>query len=383
MGNRAGRVSGTAFVWGCARTPFGSLGGALGALPPREMAVTAARGAAERAGIGPRAIGSVVAGVGLPTEPADLALATAVARRLDLDTAAPTLTLLGLDAAAEALAAGIRLAASDEVGPTLVVTADSASRAAYWVPGLRLGASPGGANVIDPLGPAVDPFSDSAPAHLLEAAAEQRGISRIQQDRFTARSHRATDGRNEADLVVPQGLRRGAELRADELVRPGVSAEGLDASPPIPGADGSLTAANTAVPIDGAAALIVGGPAKSGPTIGAAVRRAASGPDTSAAATAGRAALVAATVDPSSLDLVGLGEWSAAQALIAIAELEVDRERVNPRGGCLARGRPVSGAAVALAADLAVELQAGGATIGLLADEGPGRTGIAALLRAP
>jgi acetyl-CoA C-acetyltransferase len=376
-------VTGSAFVWGCARTPFGSLGGALGTVSPLELGITAASGAAEKAGIDPRELGSVVAGVGLPTEPADLALGAALARRLGLQAAAPTLTLLGLDAAAEALAAGIRLAMAQEAGPTLVITADSASRVAYWVPGLRFGASEGGASVIDPLGPAMDPLADSdSPAHLLEAAAEQRGISRLQQDQFTARSHRATGTRNELEIIAPQQLRGGDELEADELSKPDALAEKLDAAPAIPGARGSLTTANTAAPIDGASALVLGAEAKSGARIGAPVRRAANEPGASAAALAGREALVRGAVKPSGLDLVQLGECSAAQALTAITDLGVDRERVNRRGGCLARGRPASGAAITLAVELVPEFQAGGATIGLLADEGPATTGIAALLTA-
>jgi acetyl-CoA C-acetyltransferase len=378
-------MSGAAFVWGCARTPFGSLGGALATLPPLEPALTAARGAADRAGTDPQDIGAIVAAVGLPTESVDLALAAALAGRLGLETRVPTATVLGLDAASEALAAGFRLVAADGVGPTLVVAADSASRAAYWVPGLRLGAAELGAIVIDPLGPALDPMSEAgAPAYLLEAAAEERGIPRAEQDQFSAGSHlgAAARSRSEADPVVPQPLPGGGALEADELFRADVSAEELETSPPVHTPGGSLTAANTAAPIDGAAALVLGPEGRSGPRLGPPVRRAAMRPGSSGAESAARAALEAAGLVASDVDLVRLGECSAAQALIAISDLGLEPERVNRGGGFLACGRPAGGGAVALAVELVAELAATRATTGLLADEGPARTGIAAVLNA-
>jgi acetyl-CoA C-acetyltransferase len=377
----APRMRRAAFVLGCARTPFGSLGGALAGLPPIEPALTAASSAADHAGIDPKEIEAIVAAVGVPTESLDLALAAALGGRLGLETAVPTTTILGLDAAAEALTAGVRLAAAEGAGPTLVVAADSASRAAYWVPGLRLGASEQGAFAIDPLGLALDPLSgDGAPAYLLEAAASERGISRAEQDEFSAGSHKAAAARSgsEADPVIPQRLPGGSMLEADELLRAEVSAQALGESTPLYSPGGSLTATNTAVPIDGAAALILGREGKSGPEIGPPVRRAAERPGSSAAESAARAALELAGLAAPEVDRVRLGECSAAQALIAISDLGLDPELVW--GGSLACGRPVGGAAVALAVELTAELDAAGAGTGLLADEGPAGTGVAAVL---
>jgi acetyl-CoA acetyltransferase len=354
-------------------------------LPPIEPALTAASSAADHAGIDPKEIESIVAAVGVPTEPLDVALAAALAGRLGLETGVPTTTILGLDAAAEALTAGVRLAAAEGAGPTLVVAADSASRAAYWVPGLRLGASEQGAIAIDPLGLALDPLSrDGAPAYLLEAAAGERGISRAEQDEFSAASHKAAAARSgsEADPVIPQRLPGGNVLEADELLRPEVSAQALGESPPLYTPGGSLTGANTAVPIDGAAALILGREGRSGPRIKPPVRRTAERPGSSAAESAARAALQSAGLAAPEVDRVRLGECSAAQALIAISDLGLDPELVNSGGGALACGRPVGGAAIALTVELTAELALAAAATGLLADEGPAGTGIAAVLSA-
>jgi acetyl-CoA C-acetyltransferase len=379
----APRTSGSAFVWGCARTPFGSLGGALAGLSPLEPALTAARGAADNAGIDPQEIGAIVAAVGLPTGSADLALAAALGGRLGLDSGVPTTTVLGLDAAAEALTAGVRVAAEGP-RPTLVVAADSASRAAYWVPDLRVGASEQGAIAIDPLGPALDPLSgDGAPGYLLEAAARERGISRAEQDEFSVASHRRAAARSgsEADPVVPQPLPGGGALEADELLRADVSAQELGERPPLHSPDGSLTTGNTAVPIDGAAALVLGLEG-SGPRVGPPLRRAPKQPGSSAAESAARAALESGGLAAPDVNLLRLGECSAAQALIAISDLGLDPELVNSGGGSLACGRPVGGAAIALAVELTSELAVAAAATGLLADEGPAGTGIAAVLSA-
>ena len=62
-----------------ARTAIGTFGGALAAVPPIELATTAARAALERAGVAGGQIGHVVFGNVINTEPRDMYLSRAAA----------------------------------------------------------------------------------------------------------------------------------------------------------------------------------------------------------------------------------------------------------------------------------------------------------------
>lgn len=361
-----------ATIGGSARTPLGSIGGAARSASIRSQAGAVARLAIERATIAAAGIDAVVAAVGLPVEGTDLGLAAAVAADLELGRSTATSTLIGVDAAADALALATRHAATGTT--VLLIGAESASRAAYWVGGVRLGASEAGSTALDPLGAVLDPLNrGGSPPHLLEEEAGRRGLDRAALDAYAAGSHAAAAGRQGSGAAA---LAASNGLGDDELVVADATAERLRASPSLHTRGGDLTVANCAAPVDGAVALLIS-PEGDGPTVRE-PRRAAVEPGTSSAAASSAAALLdedGTGVD--SLERIALGECSAAQALVAIEDLGADRSRVNPLGGSIALGRPSAGAALLLAAEAADGLAGGDV---LVCDEGPTGTGLATLI---
>ena len=204
-----------------------------------------------------------------------------------------------------------------------------------------------------------------------EVLASEYSISRDAQDRFAVGSHekalaaqaaglfdgelipvRADDG----DVVVDEGPRRDTNL------------ERLAALRPVFAADGTVTAGNSSPLNDGAAALLLAseaGCARLGleplarivtwASAGVEPRRMGIGP-----APAMRTALDRAGWKLGELDVVELNEAFAAQALAVVAELGLDPERTNPRGGAIALGHPLGCSGARIATTLVHQLQSFG-----------------------
>ena len=67
------------FVVGAARTAIGTFGGSLKDVPNAQLATTAVRAALERSGVAPDAVGHVVMGNVIPTDPRDAYLSRVAA----------------------------------------------------------------------------------------------------------------------------------------------------------------------------------------------------------------------------------------------------------------------------------------------------------------
>jgi acetyl-CoA acyltransferase len=134
-------------------------------------------------------------------------------------------------------------------------------------------------------------------------------------------------------------------------------------------ADGTVTAGNSSPLNDGAAAMLLAterGCERFGlepkarivtwAAAGVEPRRMGIGP-----APATRLALDRAGWKLDELDVVELNEAFAAQALAVVAELGLDPERTNPRGGAIALGHPLGCSGARIATTLIHQLSALGA----------------------
>lgn len=207
--------------------------------------------------------------------------------------------------------------------------------------------------------PQLDPEHTISLGATAEVLAAEYSISRVAQDEFALASHRkaiaAQDaGAFDAELVAVEtadGL-----VSSDEGPRRDSSLERLAALRPVFVADGSVTAGNSSPLNDGAAALVLAnadGIERHGltpiakvadwATAGVEPRRMGIGP-----APALRKALERAQWSLDDLDVIELNEAFAAQALAVIAELGLDEQRVNPRGGAIALGHPLGGSGARL-----------------------------------
>ena len=212
-------------------------------------------------------------------------------------------------------------------------------------------------------------FGTDAMGETAENVAQERGVSRGDQDAFALRSQLRTSraqaaGRLAAEIVaVPVPHRRGEAVvvDADEHPRP-TTAESLAALRPAFREGGSVTAGNSSGVNDGAAALLVAseraveqfGLEPLARVVGAATagvppRVMGIGP-----APATRKLLQREGLAVTDVDVIELNEAFAAQVLAVLRELGLpdDAEHVNPNGGAIALGHPLgmSGARLALTA---------------------------------
>ena len=194
--------------------------------------------------------------------------------------------------------------------------------------------------------------------------AKEHNISREDQDRFSAQSHRRAaeatkNGWFKAELVAltaEQCLdKKSPGLAADEGIRPESTPESLAKLRPVPGHD-TITAANASQISDGAAALLVASSTKA-EQLGLKPLARIVGSTTSgvnpkdiftAPALAIPALLKKANLSVKDIDLFELNEAFAAQVLHNIRAVGIPEDRLNICGGGIALGHPIgaSGARV-------------------------------------
>jgi acetyl-CoA C-acetyltransferase len=225
------------------------------------------------------------------------------------------------------------------------------------------------------------------------------GITREEQDEFSARSHELAaaaqkNGSFDDEIVpVPIPQRKGDPVlvTTDEGVRPETTAAALAKLRPAFAADGTITAGSASQISDGACAVVVMSAAKAeelGVSVLAEIGHhgVVAGPDASLQsqpANAVKKALSRACLNVSDLDLVEINEAFASVAIQSTRELALDPERVNVNGGAIALGHPIGASGARLALTLVHELHRRGGGIGAAALCGGGGQGDALILRVP
>ena len=387
-----------ALIAAWARSPVAPHGGALGMLDAHAIAAPVVRALLARAGVAPQAVDAVVAGnaLGAGGNPARL---VALAAGLPQSCAAfsvDTQCCAGLDAVAMA----VGLLASGQASIVVAGGVEAWSRAPIRMHRPRHAGELAVAYERPAFAP--DPASDP---DLLVAAAQhalEQGWTRQQQDAYALRSHRQAlqHAAVIADEIVPvAGLQADSyprdmlDARAARLpaaIKPAdLGAKALALVPQRP--DCSQSALAISAKADGAAFVLLA-------TAEACERlhirpqarwvaSASTGGDPCmpliAAEQAARAVLQrTGRGGMDSIRVVELHDAFAVQGLSFCQGLGIDPERLNRRGGGLARGHPIgASAAIALVrmlADLARD-EAPGA-LGLTAVAGAGGLGAAAMV---
>ena len=143
---------------------------------------------------------------------------------------------------------------------------ESMSCAGHLMPQLRWGQRLGEGVAIDMMLAALnDPFGHGHMGITAENIAKRYGISREQQDRFAAESHRRAQAATEAgyftEQIVPIQIKnkhQTIEFKEDEHVRKNVSTEDLaNLRPAFKKSNGTVTAGNASGINDGAAAVVL------------------------------------------------------------------------------------------------------------------------------
>jgi acetyl-CoA C-acetyltransferase len=384
-----------------ARTPIGKLSGSLKSFTAMDLGGFAIKAALERAGITGDAVEYVIMGHVIQAGAGQIT-ARQAALKGGIPMTVPALTvnkvcLSGLNA----IALADLYISSGQYDVMVAGGMESMTNGPHLLPGARAGYRYGNATLVDAT--ANDAlfcsFDQVAMGESTEKYNALLGISREEQDEFSARSHdRAAaamkDGRFDRELVpvqIPQRKGDPLVVSEDEGVRPGTTADSLAKLRPAFAADGTITAGSASQLSDGGCAVVVMSRAKAeelGAPILAEVGAAGfvAGPDASLQSQPANAiaqALAKEGLSAADLDLVEINEAFASVGIQSMRDLGLTAEKVNVDGGAISLGHPVgmSGARVAL--HLVLELARRGGGIGAAALCGGGGQGDAMILRVP
>jgi acetyl-CoA C-acetyltransferase len=366
-----------AFLLSAVRTPIGKFLGELSELAAPRLGAVAVAEAIKRAGVKPEQIDEAIMGnvvqAGVGQAPARQA---ALFAGLPNTIAAYTVNKVcgsGLKAvmlAAQAIKAGD--------GDLIVAGGmESMSNAPHLLMGSRKGYKYGDQTMVDSLirDGLWCAFENCAMGDSAEYIAAKCGVSRAEQDRFSAQSHRRAAAAWErgdftAEVVpvnIPAGAGRkvAAVVSKDEGIRADSTAEGLGKLRPAFKPDGSVTAGNASQLSDGAAACVVASRSavdKLGARpLARIVSYATSGVAPKdifiAPVTAIRMALDKAKLALADIELIELNEAFAAQMLACGKELGWDEAKVNVNGGGIALGHPIGASGARVLATLVHALE--------------------------
>jgi acetyl-CoA C-acetyltransferase len=391
----------TSVIVAGARTPVGRLLGSLKDFSGAELGSIAIKAALERAGVAPEQVQYVIMGHVLQAGAGQNAARQASAKAgIPMNVPALTINkvcLSGLDA----IALADQLIRAGEFDVVVAGGMESMTNAPHLLPGSRVGVKYGDAKLIDSMAydGLWDAFTDAGMGDLTEKHNQKLGISREEQDAFSAASHQkaATAQKNglfDEEIVpveIPQ--RRGEPIvfKEDEGVRADTTVETLAKLRPAFSKDGTITAGSSSQISDGAAAVVVMSKAKAEELglswlaeIGA--HGVVAGPDSSLQSQPSGAikrALEKEGLTVDDLDVVEINEAFASVGIQSMRELGISEDKVNPNGGAIAIGHPIGASGARLVLHLAHELKRRGGGVGAASLCGGGGQGDALIVRVP
>ncbi len=386
------------YILSAGRTAIGAFGGALKDIPPTDLAATVARAAIERAGIDAGAIGHVVFGQVVATEPKDAYISRVAAINAGIPQETPALTVNRL--CGSGLQAVVSAAQAIMLGDCEIALGggvENMSRAPFFAPSLRWGKKMGDAMLIDALsGALTDPFGNGIMGITAENVAARYGVDRAAQDATALESQKRASaaiaaGRFVGQIVPIDVKLRGkpAQFLVDEHVRGETTLEDLQKLPTIfKKEQGTVTAGNASGINDGAAALIVAGakalPALKQKPLARIVSYGHAGVDPAymgiGPVPATRLALKRAGLGVKDLDVIESNEAFAAQACAVSKELGFDPAKVNPNGSGISLGHPIGATGAIILTKLVHELRRVGGRYGLVTMCIGGGQGIAMII---
>ena len=355
------------------RTAIGDFGGSLKDLSPTELGSQVAREALSRAKVSGDEVQHVVFGNVIHTEAKDMYLSRVAAVNAGITQDAPAMTLNRLcGSGLQAIVSAAQAVTLGDADIAVAGGAESMSRAAYMVPGMRWGARMGDSAMIDMMTAALhDPFENIHMGVTAENLAESHQVTRGQQDQLAMQSHQRAaraikEGRFKSQILpVTLKSRKGETVfDTDEHVRADVTAEDLAKLRAVFKKDGTVTAGNASGVNDGAAAVVL----MDGDTVskrgaqplGRLVAYAHAGVDPRVMGIgpvpATRSALKRAGLSLDQMDVIESNEAFAAQACAVAKDLGFDPDKTNPNGSGISLGHPVGATGAILTVKALYEL---------------------------
>jgi acetyl-CoA acyltransferase 2 len=360
-----------------ARTPFGRYCGKLKDFTAQELGAIAAKGAIERAGLGPDKFDHVVFGNAQQTSGDALYGARHVGLRAGLPIETPALTVNRLcGSGMQAIVNAAQMIQLGEASRVLAGGMEAMSQAPFSIRGRDGFALAPGGKLEDSLMVALlDSYCGSYMANTAELYGSQHGVTREMQDEFSLRSQKCADDAYKAgriqDELVPVALKNskgeftGESLTEDDHRRPQTTMEGLAKLKPAFGKNGTVTAGNASGIVDGGAAVVLMSldevRKREMDPLGRIVSWGVAGVDPkimgSGPVPATKIALQKAGMTLDHIDLIEVNEAFAAQYLAVEKQLGLDREKVNVNGGAIALGHPLGATGTRLVITLLYELR--------------------------
>lgn len=384
------------FVIATARTAIGTFGGSLKDVPNTQLATTAVKAALERSGVAPDAIGHVVMGNVIPTDPKDAYLSRIAAIDAGIPIETPAFNVNRLcGSGLQAIISAAQAIAQGDCDLAIGGGSESMSRGPYIDTSARYGARMGDAVLIDyTLGILHDPWEKIHMGITAENVATRFKISRERQDQLAALSQQRAAAAIAAgrfkEQIVPVAVktRKGVVLfDTDEHVRGDTTVESLAAMKPAFKKDGLVTAGNASGINDGAAAVVL---AEGGRVnalglkpLARLVGYAHAGVEPAymgiGPVPATRKVLERTGLKIEDLDVIESNEAFAAQACAVIQELGFDPDKVNPNGSGISLGHPVGATGAIITTKAIAELHRIGGRYALVTLCIGGGQGIAAI----
>ncbi|WP_394187477.1 acetyl-CoA C-acetyltransferase [Paenisporosarcina quisquiliarum] len=383
------------------RTAIGSFQGSLKDVPATKLGALVIKEALVKAGIEPHQVSEVIMGnvlqAGLGQNPARQASIFA-----GLPDTVPSMTInkvcgSGLKA--------IHLATQAIVsGDSDIVVAggmENMSQAPYLLKNAREGFRMGDQKVVDSM--ISDglwcAFNDYHMGITAENLCDRYGISREEQDEFSARSQlravKAIEAGKFNEEIVPVEIpqRKGDPIifDTDEYPKQGSTAEKLAGLRPAFKKEGSVTAGNASGINDGAAAVVVMSKEKAdelGLTpLATIIANASAGVDPSVMGIgpvqAVKNVFQKSGLSMADMDLVEANEAFAAQSIAVDRELSFNHEKLNVNGGAIALGHPIGASGTRIFVSLLHEMIKQDAKTGLATLCIGGGQGVATIIKRP
>ncbi|WOI53897.1 acetyl-CoA C-acetyltransferase [Parvularcula sp. LCG005] len=369
------------YIAAATRTPIGSFGGTLAPLSAPELGQVVIAEALSRAGIEGDRVDEVIMGnvltAGLGQNPARQA-----SMKAGIPQERPAMTINQV--CGSGLRAAMLAAQAIQCGDANVIIAGGQENmsASMHAQNLRNGTKMGPVSLVDTMivDGLWDAFNNYHMGQTAENLANKYGVTREEQDEFSAASQQKAAAAQEAghfakeivSVTVP-GRKGDTVLEQDEYIRGGTTAEKLAGLRPAFAKDGSVTAGNASGLNDGAAALVIMSEealkASGATPLARIASHAHCGVDPSimgiGPAPASRKALEKAGWSLKDLDLIEANEAFAAQALSVGRELDWDPSKVNVHGGAIALGHPIGASGARVLTTLLYALKTHGKSKGL------------------
>jgi acetyl-CoA C-acetyltransferase len=371
-----------AFILSACRTPIGKFRGSLSSLTATELGSIVVRESVARAGVKPTDVDEVILGNVLSA-----GVGQAPARQAALRAGLPpTVAALTVNKVCGSGLKAVMLAAqsvrSGDAELVVVGGMESMSRAAWVL--ARDAPALGDRTLVDSLlhDGLTCPFTNQSMGQIADKLAEQAGISREDQDRYALESHRRAVAAAEsgvlADEIVYVPVARGSSetsIVCDEGPRGDTTLERLASLKPSFRAGGTVTAGNSSMISDGAAAVVVGSNAAAARhgkrPLARIVASATSGGEPQDVFTAPveaiRRVVAKAHRSLQEIDLFEINEAFAVQMWACMGELDLPSDRVNVHGGAIALGHPIGASGARVLVTLLSALERRGGQFGVAA----------------